>query len=70
MHVFSWWPGNRRLQLADREDLWAGVFDLLKGRREGLEALLEFVPGDDPAVLAREAATLRRAAAHRPGPPA
>ncbi|MFD4942110.1 sugar phosphate isomerase/epimerase family protein [Streptomyces sp. NPDC058239] len=70
VHVFSWWPGNRRLQLADREDLWAGVFDLLKVRREGLEALLEFVPGDDPAVLAREAATLRRAVAHRPGPPA
>ncbi|AXE80909.1 sugar phosphate isomerase/epimerase family protein [Streptomyces atratus] len=70
VHVFSWWPGNRRLRLAERADLWAGVFDLLKERHVELEALLEFVPGDDPAVLAREAATLRRAAAHRPGPPA
>ncbi|MEU9622468.1 MULTISPECIES: TIM barrel protein [unclassified Streptomyces] len=70
VHVFSWWPGNRRLPLADREDLWAGVFDLLNRRRARLDALVEFVPGDDPAVLAREAATLRRAAAHRPGPPA
>ncbi|MEE1794914.1 TIM barrel protein [Streptomyces sp. BE308] len=63
VHVFSWWPGNRRLPLADREALWTGVFDLLKRRPARLEALLEFVPGDDPAVLAREAATLRRAAA-------
>ncbi|MET9657041.1 TIM barrel protein [Streptomyces sp. NPDC006510] len=65
VHVFSWWPGNRRLPLADRADLWAGVFDLLNERRVPLEALLEFVPGDDPAVLAREAAALRRVAAHR-----
>ncbi|MCX4679032.1 sugar phosphate isomerase/epimerase [Streptomyces sp. NBC_01433] len=63
VHVFSWWPGNRRLPLADREDLWSGVFDLLERRPAQWEALLEFVPGDDPAVLAREAATLRRAAA-------
>ncbi|MCX4736378.1 sugar phosphate isomerase/epimerase [Streptomyces sp. NBC_01363] len=65
VHVFSWWPGNRRLRLADREDLWTGVFDLLNERRVPLEALLEFVPGDDPAVLAREADTLRRVAARR-----
>ncbi|GGV74925.1 sugar phosphate isomerase [Streptomyces gelaticus] len=65
VHVFSWWPGNHRLPLADREDLWAGVFGLLNGRGVPLEALLEFVPGDDPAVLPREADTLRRVAAHR-----
>ncbi|WP_326769612.1 sugar phosphate isomerase/epimerase [Streptomyces sp. NBC_01591] len=65
VHVFSWWPGNHRLRLADREDLWAGVFDLLNERRVPLDALLEFVPGDDPAVLTREADTLRRVAAHR-----
>ncbi|MFJ8743191.1 sugar phosphate isomerase/epimerase family protein [Embleya sp. NPDC127516] len=61
VHVFSWWPGNNRLPLADRRDLWTTALDLLAGR--GVEALLEFVPGDDPAVLAREAETLRRAAA-------
>ncbi|MFF8913084.1 sugar phosphate isomerase/epimerase family protein [Streptomyces sp. NPDC015032] len=70
VHVFSWWPGNRRLRLADREDLWTGVFDLLNRRRVRLDALVEFVPGDDPAVLAGEAATLRRAAARRAAPPA
>ncbi|OPC77244.1 sugar phosphate isomerase [Embleya scabrispora] len=60
VHVFSWWPGNNRLPLADRRDLWVAALGLQAGR--GVEALLEFVPGDDPAVLAREARTLRRAA--------
>ncbi|MFD0339883.1 sugar phosphate isomerase/epimerase family protein [Streptomyces sp. NPDC127117] len=69
VHVFSWWPGNHRLPLADRGELWAGVFELLNARRVPMEALLEFVPGDDPAVLAREAATLRRVAARPQGPP-
>lgn len=64
VHAFSWWPGNNRLPLAEREDLWAAALRQLNGRR--VEALLEFVPGDDPAVLAREAAALRRAAT-RPG---
>ncbi|MFG2502216.1 sugar phosphate isomerase/epimerase family protein [Streptomyces sp. NPDC048441] len=61
VHVFSWWPGNRRLPLTDRRDLWAGVFDLLDEQHMCPDALLEFVPGDDPALLAREADTLRRA---------
>ncbi|MFI5806101.1 sugar phosphate isomerase/epimerase family protein [Streptomyces sp. NPDC051561] len=64
VHAFSWWPGNSRLPLAAREDLWTAAFRQLNGR--GIEALLEFVPGDDPSVLGREAATLRRAAAQRP----
>ncbi|MFJ4877169.1 sugar phosphate isomerase/epimerase family protein [Streptomyces sp. NPDC088745] len=66
VHVFSWWPGNSRLPLAAREDLWSAALRRVNGR--GIEALLEFVPGDDPAVLAREAATLRRAAG-RPAAP-
>ncbi|MEU1434891.1 TIM barrel protein [Streptomyces sp. NPDC005786] len=64
VHAFSWWPGNSRLPLADRRDLWAAALALLEGR--GVEALLEFVPGDDPAVLTREAATLRCAAGRTP----
>ncbi|MFF4169390.1 sugar phosphate isomerase/epimerase family protein [Streptomyces sp. NPDC001744] len=62
VHVFSWWPGNHRLPLAAREELWTRAFRLLAERPRARDALLEFVPGDDPAVLAREAATLRRAA--------
>lgn len=68
VHVFSWWPGNRRLRLAERAELWTGVFDLLNERRVPMDALLEFVPGDDPDVLAHEATTLRRVADHRQGP--
>lgn len=70
VHVFSWWPGNRRLPLADREELWRGVFDLLHRRHAAPDALLEFVPGDDPASLSREADTLRRTVTGRPGRPA
>ncbi|MFD3515797.1 sugar phosphate isomerase/epimerase family protein [Streptomyces sp. NPDC058657] len=66
VHAFSWWPGNTRLRLAERENLWAAALRRLAGRR--VEALLEFVPGDDPTVLGREAGTLRRAAAQRPLP--
>lgn len=64
VHAFAWWPGNNRLPLAEREGLWAAALRLLSGRC--IEALLEFVPGDDPTVLGREAATLRRAAGQQP----
>ncbi|WP_107103810.1 MULTISPECIES: TIM barrel protein [unclassified Streptomyces] len=73
VHVFSWWPGNHRLPLAVRDELWTRAFALLAGRPRPGEALLEFVPDDDPAVLGREAATLRRTAARaalRTGAPA
>ncbi|MFI6940049.1 sugar phosphate isomerase/epimerase family protein [Streptomyces sp. NPDC050418] len=64
VHAFSWWPGNTRLPLADREALWTTALGLVTGR--GLDALVEFVPDDNPELLAREAATLRRAAAPSP----
>jgi 3-dehydroshikimate dehydratase len=60
VHVFSWWPQRERLPLPAREALWRGAFDLLRGR--DLDCLLEFVPGDDPAAVATEAAALRRLA--------
>ncbi|MBO1330453.1 sugar phosphate isomerase/epimerase [Streptomyces sp. VRA16 Mangrove soil] len=66
VHAFSWWPGNTRRPLVAREALWTAALGLLEGR--GVEALLEFVPGDDPAVLAREAAALRQAAGQSPAP--
>lgn len=55
LHVFAWWPTTERLPLADRETLWRKVFD----RVPQTDALLEFVPDDDPALIATEAATLR-----------
>ncbi|MCQ4205597.1 sugar phosphate isomerase/epimerase family protein [Streptomyces longispororuber] len=60
VHAFSWWPGNTRLPLVERQGLWTVALGLLNGR--GVDALLEFVPGDAPEVLAREAAVLRQAA--------
>ncbi|PWH06277.1 sugar phosphate isomerase [Brachybacterium endophyticum] len=59
IHVFSWWPGSTRLPLAERSELWRRAFDILRAEGSPRDALLEFVPGDDPALLAREAATLR-----------
>ena len=55
VHVFSWWPGSTRLRLRERAALWRAVF---AEYRSG-DALLEFVPGDDPALIAQEAGTCR-----------
>jgi len=60
VHVFSWWPGDHRLPLADRADLWQPALAELLGRHPAIDLLLEFVPGDDPSRLSTEAATLRR----------
>lgn len=59
IHVFSWWPGSERLALSERSDLWREAFATLAALGGDHDALLEFVPGDDPALLAREAGTLR-----------
>lgn len=59
VHVFSWWPFADRLPLADRADLWQDVITLLRKSAPPLDLLLEFVPDDDPALLPREAGTLR-----------
>ena len=48
-----------RLPLGERADLWREVFTMLAAEGTDRDALLEFVPGDDPRVLARETATLR-----------
>ena len=53
-HVFAWWPQNERLPLAERAALWRRAFALAPD----MDALLEFVPDDDPDLVAREAATL------------
>jgi sugar phosphate isomerase/epimerase len=56
-HAFSWWPGTERLRLHERRALWQAAAALLPA---GIDVLLEFVPGDDPALVAPEAATLRQ----------
>ncbi|APX33195.1 sugar phosphate isomerase [Brachybacterium sp. P6-10-X1] len=59
IHVFSWWPNHQRHPLAERTELWREVFAVLAAEGSDRDALLEFVPEDDPALLPREAETLR-----------
>lgn len=59
VHVFSWWPGAHRLRLEERSALWSAVSQLLVDEADPCDLLLEFVPHDDPKVLAGDAATLR-----------
>src|SRR4051812_923904 len=58
LHVFSWWPRDERLPLSARADLWREALALAGD----VDALLEFVPDDDPAAVVRDAATLRELA--------
>ena len=58
IHVFSWLPDGTRLPLADRGELWVELLRHVP-QPDRIRLLLEFVPGDDPSVLAREASTLR-----------
>lgn len=59
-HVFSWWPTKERLPLRSRDALWTRFFaEAAAAERPPRDALLEFVPGDDPGALATEAAALR-----------
>ncbi|UNK71399.1 TIM barrel protein [Microbacterium sp. H1-D42] len=61
VHVFSWWPAAERLRLDVREGLWRALFAAAAAQpAPPRDALLEFVPDDDPMLLASEAATLRR----------
>lgn len=59
LHVFSWWPGATRLPLAGRERLWRDALATAHRLIGDRDALLEFVPGEDPRLLAREATHLR-----------
>lgn len=58
IHVFSWWPQHERLPLAGREELWTRALGFAVTLPGVTDALIEFLPDDDPALLASEAATL------------
>lgn len=58
VHVFSWWPGSTRLPLPARTELWSEALPLATALGV-TDALLEFVPRDDPALLREEAAFLK-----------
>lgn len=65
IHVFSWWPTHERHRLAERSELWGAVFTILAAEGSEHDALIEFVPDDDPALLDSEASTLRALIADR-----
>ncbi|AYY13253.1 sugar phosphate isomerase/epimerase [Actinobacteria bacterium YIM 96077] len=74
VHVFSWWPDTQRLPLAERSSLWREAFAYLAGAGSGtaagsgetIDALMEFVPDDDPANVVRDAAVLHELIPHLP----
>ena len=57
VHIFSWLPGQTRRELAFRQAMWRPV--IAAAVASGIsDALLEFVPDDDPALVLRKAKTL------------
>jgi sugar phosphate isomerase/epimerase len=59
LHVFTWRPDNTRLPLSCGQDFWRRVLGRLPDRADKT-LLLEFLPGDDPALLPGEAKTLQQ----------
>ena len=59
VHVFHWWPNpSCRLPLEDGRDRWAAYIGELRQQGKELPLLLEFVIGDDPALIPEDARTL------------
>lgn len=59
VHAFCWRTPRDRQPLAEGAAAWASYLNLIRSAGLNPDVLLEFVPGDDPGVLNREAATLR-----------
>jgi sugar phosphate isomerase/epimerase len=58
LHVFAWNPDRSRLPLAAHRDRWARWLAVAAEAPGDRYASLEFVPGDDPAQVQTDAATL------------
>lgn len=62
IHVYSWLPDGTRCALDTEQDRWprrlAASLPAAQSDRFRRVALLEFLPGDDPAALGSEASTL------------
>ena len=72
VHVYEWASSQDRRPLADGADRWRAVLKALRTitapgrRRTPCVAMLEFVAGDDPRNLLRDAATLCSLVDERP----
>ena len=58
VHCFSWWPGTDRLPLEGRKDLWQAVSDVVREHGRDMDLMLEFVEGDLPENVVRDAGFL------------
>jgi len=59
LHVYEWAGPEDRCPLADGADRWRAVLAAADALGRDRVAFLEFVSGDDPDALRRDAATLR-----------
>lgn len=60
VHAYYWGEtGAERFPLSEGRTRWRSYLARIRAAGPDPEVLLEFVPGDDPEVLPREAATLR-----------
>ena len=57
LHVFTWKPNHVRLSMEEGRAFWVDILSRIPDLHEK-KLLLEFVPGDDPALLSREAGIL------------
>ena len=60
LHVFHWWTNYERRPLSEGVDHWLHYLNLAVTAPGDRYAMLEFVASDDPAMLAIEAATLKK----------
>jgi sugar phosphate isomerase/epimerase len=59
VHAFHWWPDSDcRLPLSEGAERWKQYLVRIKQAGKAPDVLLEFVPGDDIAILTQEARTL------------
>lgn len=59
VHAFCWQTPQDRRPLAEGATAWTSYLELIRSAGLNPDVLLEFVPGDDPSILNREAVTLR-----------
>lgn len=59
VHVYHWRTPQDRRPLAEGAEVWVSYLDVIRTAGANPDMLLEFVPGDDPSALSREASTLQ-----------
>lgn len=69
VHVFHWLADYTRLPLVEGKQRWKKFLRRIAEGGKDPALLLEFVPGDDPAVLPREAGALKALAREFSGSP-